>query len=113
MQHRGSVLRVVVSVLTLGLAIFGILALVIFVLKPAHTAIQPATDHAAGRSGLSCFSIAAERPDKPSCDKLCAEKEAVCTAVNTGRLNVTAPALNCGDPSVPSVSLCRCCALAR
>jgi hypothetical protein len=67
----------------------------------------------AAHGGLLCFSIPATQADKPSCDKLCGEKGASCTAVNTGGTAVTAPALNCDDPSVPSVSLCRCCATAR
>lgn len=72
---------------------------------------DPVTDKASGLANLSCFSAAAGDVGT-SCDALCAARGAACTAVNVGGNNVAAPALNCNVPSVPFVSLCRCCAVA-
>jgi hypothetical protein len=63
----------------------------------------------AAGSGLMCFSI---RPTdhRATCDALCADKHAACTAM-TQNLN---PPLSCADKILdPASTICRCCALAR
>jgi hypothetical protein len=92
-------------------AVAGAFALALSAAVPSRAADQALNKRLAPSGGLSCFSIPVTPPDRPSCDRLCAEKGAACTAVNTGGAAVTAPALNCDAPSVPSVSLCRCCSV--
>jgi len=77
-------------------------------------------------SGLACFSIqppdaptngpaGPRRPPQPastyrSCDQLCADKHAACTAT-TSTMN---PPLSCASVGyVPGSTLCRCCAVER
>jgi hypothetical protein len=64
-------------------------------------------------AGLICQSLTAPAEGASSCDTLCAAQGAACTAVNVTGLNVTAPGLSCAASAVPSVSLCRCCAVTR
>ena len=67
--------------------------------------------------GLTCFSIAPptwyppSQPDQwPTCDKLCAAQEAVCTGMQNGGVS---PPMTCSDPiSSPFMGVCRCCKVA-
>ena len=63
-------------------------------------------------AGLTCFTIhppthIPAREEVPSCDQLCAERQAVCTGV-TSPLN---PPQSCEDRALPPLQTCRCCAL--
>lgn len=84
------------------------------------SATATAADRPSGESevvhggGLMCFSITPPKTGAPSCDQLCAARQAVCVALKTnGAIN---PGTGCGDAVDPKfdggyVASCRCCAV--
>jgi len=84
------------------------------VVQPARASSGAVVSAPVKLGGLTCFSITPPKWDSPSkpdqwptCDKLCAAQEAVCTGMQNGGIN---PPMTCSDPiSSPFLGVCRCC----
>ena len=79
----------------------------------ASEAQTSGADSAKMNGGLTCFSVEPpkaepnrKREDYPTCDELCAEKEAACTGMQNSGLN---PPVTCADHTSNTFSVCRCC----
>jgi hypothetical protein len=97
-----------------------VLLLAVIFTTPVFAADKSSGDNGVVHAGgLMCFSIRPpDTPTKPetkhspplyrSCDELCADKNAACTAA----VSNFSPPQSCADEGyTPSVILCRCCAV--
>lgn len=79
----------------------------------ASDAQSSGADGVKKNGGLACFSVEPpksepnrKREEYPTCDELCAAKDAACTGMQNSGLN---PPVTCADHTSNIWTVCRCC----